>query len=151
MALLQNTFLTGYPHLSAIPILTTYVTQTTSSLSVHGPISSLILSFHLPLELGIICRRTLEMQAQSPLSNIALIGIGKHPESTLMLDQELVQSYMPDYSWNVAFSIHTCIVKILFHPRHVNVVPLRNKKVSNDQELIQSDPTSCPENQKGNN
>ena len=25
------------------------------------------------------------------------------------------------------------------------------KKISNDQELIQSDPISCPQNQKGNN
>ena len=30
--------------------------------------------------------------------------------------------------------------------------PIRkSKKISNDQELIQSDPTSCPQNQKGNN
>ena len=28
---------------------------------------------------------------------------------------------------------------------------LQSKKISNDQELIQSDPTSCPQNQKGNN
>ena len=28
---------------------------------------------------------------------------------------------------------------------------LRSKKISNDQELIQSDPISCPQNQKGNN
>ena len=28
---------------------------------------------------------------------------------------------------------------------------LQNKKISNDQKLIQSDPTSCPQNQKGNN
>ena len=28
---------------------------------------------------------------------------------------------------------------------------LQIKKISNDQELIQSDPTSCPQNQKGNN
>ena len=28
---------------------------------------------------------------------------------------------------------------------------LKSKKISNDQELIQSDPTSCPQNQKGNN
>ena len=28
---------------------------------------------------------------------------------------------------------------------------LKSKKVSNDQELIQSDPISCPQNQKGNN
>ena len=27
----------------------------------------------------------------------------------------------------------------------------KNKMISNDQELIQSDPTSCPQNQKGNN
>ena len=65
------------------------------------------------------------MQAESPLSNIALIGIGKYPQSTLMLDQELVKSYTPDCALKVALSIHTCIVKILFQPRHVNVVPLR--------------------------
>ena len=28
---------------------------------------------------------------------------------------------------------------------------LHSKKISNDQELIQSDPISCPQNQKGNN
>ena len=28
---------------------------------------------------------------------------------------------------------------------------LKVKHISNDQELIQSDPTSCPQNQKGNN
>ena len=28
---------------------------------------------------------------------------------------------------------------------------LESKKISNDLELIQSDPTSCPQNQKGNN
>ena len=27
----------------------------------------------------------------------------------------------------------------------------QSKKISNDQELIQSDPTSYPQNQKGNN
>ena len=27
----------------------------------------------------------------------------------------------------------------------------QSKKISNDQELIQSDPTSWPQNQKGNN
>ena len=30
-------------------------------------------------------------------------------------------------------------------------VPKQSKKISNDQELIQSDPISCPQNQKGNN
>ena len=28
---------------------------------------------------------------------------------------------------------------------------VQGKKISNDQELIQSDPISCPQNQKGNN
>ena len=28
---------------------------------------------------------------------------------------------------------------------------IQSKEISNDQELIQSDPTSCPQNQKGNN
>ena len=27
----------------------------------------------------------------------------------------------------------------------------QSKKISDDQEVIQSDPTSCPKNQKGNN
>ena len=30
-------------------------------------------------------------------------------------------------------------------------VALKSKKISNDQELIRSDPTSCPQNQKANN
>ena len=30
-------------------------------------------------------------------------------------------------------------------------VKIKSKKISNDQELIQSDPTYCPQNQKGNN
>ena len=30
-------------------------------------------------------------------------------------------------------------------------VSIQSKKISNDQELIQSDPISCPQNQKGNN
>ena len=28
---------------------------------------------------------------------------------------------------------------------------IKSKKISNDQELIPSDPISCPQNQKGNN
>ena len=31
------------------------------------------------------------------------------------------------------------------------VLMMKSKKISNDQELIQSDPISCPQNQKGNN
>ena len=32
-----------------------------------------------------------------------------------------------------------------------NVIIIKRKKISYDQELIQSDPTSCPQNQKRNN
>ena len=34
---------------------------------------------------------------------------------------------------------------------HWNTGAKESKKISNDQELIQSDPISCPQNQKGNN
>ena len=33
----------------------------------------------------------------------------------------------------------------------VGFMMAQSKKISNVQELIQSDPTSCPQNQKGNN
>ena len=35
--------------------------------------------------------------------------------------------------------------------RQLVSVAEQSKKISNDQELIQSDPISCPQNQKGNN
>ena len=37
------------------------------------------------------------------------------------------------------------------NPYFVCFFYFQSKKISNDQELIQSDPTSCPQNQKGNN
>ena len=65
------------------------------------------------------------------------------------------------------FVIEKCIQSIVGHPKNIKklksgdlllevdrkqqVENLLNKKISNDQELIQSDPTSCPQNQKGNN
>ena len=36
-------------------------------------------------------------------------------------------------------------------PNKIMYVLVGSKKISNDQELIQSDPISCPQNQKGNN
>ena len=35
--------------------------------------------------------------------------------------------------------------------KYLLAVNRKSKKVSNDQEPIQSDPRSCPQNQKGNN
>ena len=42
------------------------------------------------------------------------------------------------------------LIFYILQRRH-DVLLLFSKKISNDQELIQSDPTSCPQNQKGNN
>ena len=52
----------------------------------------------------------------------------------------LLESHMQNKKiqmWALSMSGHNCSIK--------------SKKISNDQELIQSDPTSCPQNQKGNN
>ena len=38
----------------------------------------------------------------------------------------------------------------MYHCLH-NIVHIESKKISNDQELIQSDPISCPETQKRHN
>ena len=43
-------------------------------------------------------------------------------------------------------------VNILYVMAYWDLVMFKeSKKISNDQELIQSDPTYCPQNQKGNN
>ena len=40
---------------------------------------------------------------------------------------------------------------LLFYGKEILQYHRQSKKISNDQELIQSDPISCPQNQKGNN
>ena len=40
-------------------------------------------------------------------------------------------------------------MKAYLHFSHYK--PVESKKISNDQEFIESDRTSCPQNQKGNN
>ena len=41
---------------------------------------------------------------------------------------------------------------VYLHPgEFVDYVALKSNMISNDEELIQSDPTSCPQNQKGHN
>ena len=42
-------------------------------------------------------------------------------------------------------------IKIPFINKGNEFIDLPSKKISNDQKLIQSDPTYCPINQKGNN
>ena len=59
-------------------------------------------------------------------------------------NEEFVQylCLVVDYSTNIFKNIrqNTC-----------SEIAIKRKTISNDQELIQSDPTSCPQNQKGNN
>ena len=56
---------------------------------------------------------------------------------------------------SVLQNIHALVVVIhtppLSNKRFEANLQRQSKKISNDQELIQSDPTSCPQNQKGNN
>ena len=40
---------------------------------------------------------------------------------------------------------------LLINKIKMQTTEIQSKKISNDQELIQSDPTSCPQNQKENN
>ena len=53
-----------------------------------------------------------------------------------------------DHLSNVYF---TLVWKLMTMSDVRNISKLQSKKISNDQELIQSDPISCPQNQKGNN
>ena len=48
-------------------------------------------------------------------------------------------------------SLSTIAPKCLNPTQDRTSYTIRSKEISNDQELIQSDPTSCSQNQKGNN
>ena len=54
----------------------------------------------------------------------------------------LLRSSLPASSMTVTISF-SLIISLALH--------LKSKKISNDQEPTQSDPISCPQNQKGNN
>ena len=44
-----------------------------------------------------------------------------------------------------------CDVVFFFQQLIIEICQVGSKEISNNQELIQSDPISCPQNQKGNN
>ena len=53
---------------------------------------------------------------------------------------------------NGAASSKVCILlHLIYHTDIAGIVYSKSKKISNDQELIQSDPIYRPQNQKGNN
>ena len=51
----------------------------------------------------------------------------------------------------IPLRIHWVALKPIFCLRFRGYFSMGSKKISNDQELIQSDPISCPQNQKENN
>ena len=68
-----------------------------------------------------------------------------------IIHPNLIQSEIPEWkeeqlTQNVVWCIGTYLSDVSQWQNHV-----QNKKISNDQELIQSDPISCPQNQKENN
>ena len=52
---------------------------------------------------------------------------------------------------NLQLCQHYRTISLFNHPSKVMLKIILSKKISNDQELIQSDSISCPQNQKGNN
>ena len=68
----------------------------------------------------------------------------------LFPDKELLDN--SDYLKNSAFFFdkNKKVIGIM-KDEAAGMVIIESKKISNYQELIQSDPTSCPQNQKGNN
>ena len=66
-------------------------------------------------------------------------------KSSLSMEQGGLDARTGEYDQN-------SIVSRKYLPKNMpNCNLKKSKKISNDQELIQSDPTSCPQNQKGNN
>ena len=45
--------------------------------------------------------------------------------------------------------LHVTYIIIIKTKKHFRILHIKSKKISNDQELIQLDPISCPQNQKG--
>ena len=82
-------------------------------------------------------------------------------ERNAVIRQHLTSRHKYSANYMYVLNIYTCIkfhevilngFKVIERPQfcHKNRY-LQSKKISNDQELIQSDPISCPQNQKGNN
>ena len=62
--------------------------------------------------------------------------------------------FMSNVDYRLVFEMHITIgfhFFNIFFSKSIEYATMSSKKISNDQELIQSDPISCPQNQKGNN
>ena len=69
-----------------------------------------------------------------------------------MVESARIEMLVPSLMWVVEAAAFWIIVFIsVIITIYIMSLIMQSKKISNDQELIQSDPTSCPQNQKGNN
>ena len=78
-----------------------------------------------------------------------------YKSSTLWVSQQFYCKRAEHYGYHSSTTIHEeypmGIPAALLYNDSTSSVSRQSKKISNDQELIQSAPTSCPQNQKGNN
>ena len=90
-----------------------------------------------------VCKKLIAYQSSGgAVSGIIQRYMTANPDNTLaQLKEQLA----------VRFSDVTDAQMALSLLRRVKQKQVESKKISNDQELTQSDPTSCPQNQKGNN
>ena len=80
------------------------------------------------------------------IEDCAGVGCSSHLKSSCCLTGFTLQLTRPQYHSKSSISEH-----IRANKPNILMGIIRSKKISNDQELIQSDPISCPQNQKGNN
>ena len=114
------------------------------------------MSDHTHLELSLKLTVPLSLPEPSSQNQVRDIKIRWHKcESSLY--KEVVQESLlaaPLLSPLSALDADLCVRSLtkVLHVAAKAASPLqrkKSKKISNDQELIQSDPTSCPQNQKG--
>ena len=77
-------------------------------------------------------------------------GSTKHPLFAHVISTFFTQTGL-DYVLTINSETFLCGVHLVLSLNPDCYEPMKSKKISNDQELIQSDSTSCPQNQKGNN
>ena len=80
--------------------------------------------------------------------------LGKHVKGSCKISMK-INNFGEKNTKNMVYKFENTlnnIKKDVAFCRHADLVrETENKKINNDQELVQSDPTSCPQNQKGNN
>ena len=90
----------------------------------------------------------------------AILDLSSSPHTNVMLTSRFYVCYCARYlHWRQGPECFSILLPVRLNRRGRHQTgfesrlssPLESKKISNYQELIQSDPTSCPQKQKGNN